>query len=476
MIDSAPTPPSLLDRWTRLSLARRIMVGAAVWGLVVLIGGAIALSAVYRAQTLTLLEEDLEQSLVGLTREMAREEAFLPNGDISDVNRDFFAGDVRFRTQYSGRYWSIVSVDAEGEIIRDIRSKSLWDEPVPLDDGQLERALAAPGLTQFGNFRFTGPAGQHVRVAAKAILIENRETPLVLIAAADRATNDAAARSFRNMLLVTMIALFGGVFAAMVAGISYSLRPLARIGEDVVEIREGTRQKLSEDYPAEVRPLADELNKLIDHNRSVVERARTHVGNLAHALKTPIAVLRNEAKGDTQLDDVVRRQAEAMQTNVEHYLKRARMVARAETLGARTDIVPVVDGLARMLNRLFDAQGINVTVEGGARAIFRGEKQDLEEMVGNLMENACKWAKSEVLVSVRDTAQALTIEVEDDGRGLSSEERADALQRGVRLDETTPGTGLGLSIVKELAELHRGSLELDEAALGGLKARLRFPK
>ena len=148
----------------------------------------------------------------------------------------------------------------------------------------------------------------------------------------------------------------------------------------------------------------------------------------------------------------------------------------AEALGARTEVRPVLDGIARLMNRLYDSKGIDVTVTGTETAVFRGEQQDLEEMVGNLMENACKWASSEVLVRVRDTAAALTIDVEDNGKGLSPEEREGALKRGVRLDETTPGTGLGLSIVKELAELHRGSLELGDAELGGLKAQLRFPK
>nr|WP_290920651.1 ATP-binding protein [Hyphomonas sp. 34-62-18] len=314
------------------------------------------------------------------------------------------------------------------------------------------------------------------RVAAMAIIVENRPTPLVLIAAADRTPNDEAATRFRDMLLVTMIALFGGVFAAMVLAVRYSLNPLHKLETDVVKVREGETQKLSGDYPAEVRPLTEELNKLIEHNREVVERARMHVGNLAHALKTPLAVLRNEAKGSSQLDDVVRRQAEAMQTNVEHYLKRARMAARAEAIGARTDVRPVLDGLARMLNRLFDARGIEVTVTGAPAAIFRGEQQDFEEMAGNLMENACKWAASEVLVTISDTGRELVITVEDDGPGLTPEQRTGAIKRGVRLDETTPGTGLGLSIVTELAELHKGSFELGDAALGGLKATLRFPR
>jgi signal transduction histidine kinase len=152
------------------------------------------------------------------------------------------------------------------------------------------------------------------------------------------------------------------------------------------------------------------------------------------------------------------------------------MAARAETIGARTEVRPVIDGLARLLNRLFDARGIEVAVEGSTAAVFRGEKQDFEEMIGNLMENACKWAASEVKVTVSDSPRELVIEVDDDGRGLSEEERADAMKRGVRLDETTPGTGLGLSIVKELAELHKGRLELGVAALGGLRATLRFPR
>lgn len=465
---------SLIDRWSSVSLARRITIAAAIWGVFVLIGGALALSAVYRAQTLALVERDLQETLITLSRELIREDAFLADGRITNTDRDFFPSDARFQTQYSGQYWAVVGLNPDLTIAGDFRSKSLWDEDVPLSPDLIAKAVATPGVTQFGNF--DGPADQRSRVAAQAIVIENRPTPLILMSAADRTPNDVAATNFRNLLLGTMIALFGGVFAAMLLGIRYSLTPLARLQADVARVREGEAQKLAGDYPSEVRPLTEELNKLIEHNREVVERARTHVGNLAHALKTPLAVLKNEAAGSSQLDEVVRRQADAMQTNVEHYLKRARMAARAETIGARTEVRPVIDGLARLLNRLFDARGIEVTVEGSTAAIFRGEKQDFEEMIGNLMENACKWAASEVKVTISDSPRELVIEVDDDGRGLSEEERTDAMKRGVRLDETTPGTGLGLSIVKELAELHKGRLELGVAALGGLRATLRFPR
>ncbi|MBU4568506.1 MAG: sensor histidine kinase [Alphaproteobacteria bacterium] len=474
---SEPAPAlqkSLFDRWSSVSLARRITIAAGIWGVFVLIGGTLALSAVYRAQTLVLVEQDLQETLVTLSRELIREDAFLPDGRITNTDRDLFPSEARYQTQYSGQYWAVVAINPDLSLAGDFRSKSLWDEDVPISPDLIARAAASPGVTQYENF--AGPADQRSRVAAQAILIENRATPLILVAAADRTPNDLAATRFRNLLLGTMIALFGGVFAAMLLGIRYSLNPLARLQADVANVREGGTQKLEGDYPSEVRPLTEELNMLIEHNREVVERARTHVGNLAHALKTPLAVLKNEAAGQTQLDDVVRRQAEAMQTNVEHYLKRARMAARAEAIGARTDVRPVIDGLARLLNRLFDAKGIEVTVEGSPSAIFRGEQQDFEEMAGNLMENACKWASTEVRVTISDTPQGLTVDVEDDGKGLSAEEREAAMKRGVRLDETTPGTGLGLSIVKELAELHKGRLELGEAALGGLRATLRFTR
>ena len=471
---AAPAQKSLIDRWSSVSLARRITIAAAVWGLFVLIGGAVALSAVYRAQTLALVEQDLQETLITLSRELIREDAFLADGRITNTDRDFFPSDARFQTQYSGQYWAVVGLNPDMTISGDFRSKSLWDEDVPITPDLIAAAVASPGVTQFGNF--DGPADQRSRVAAQAIVIEQRATPLILMAAADRTPNDVAATRFRNLLLGTMIALFSGVFLAMLLGIRYSLNPLSRLQVDIARVREGETQKLVGDYPEEVRPLTEELNKLIEHNRDVVERARTHVGNLAHALKTPLAVLKNEAHGQTQLDDVVRRQTDSMQTNVEHYLKRARMAARAETIGARTEIRPVIDGLARLLNRLFDAKGIEVNVAGSASAIFRGEKQDFEEMIGNLMENACKWASTEVTVTITELSDALTIDVEDDGKGLSEEERAAAMKRGVRLDETKPGTGLGLSIVKELAELHKGQLELGVAASGGLRARLRFPR
>ncbi len=449
-----------------MSLARRLLLAAALWGLLMLVGGAVALSAIYRTQTLTLLEESLDKTLVDLTRELE----FLPDGRVTDQNRDLLQYDPRFQTPLSGQYWAVIATNEAGGPAGSMTSKSLWDGNLPLPDGLVKAALDAPGETHFGTAK--GPSDETVRVALRAIRVENRATPLIIMSATDMTATDTATRRFRNLLLGTMLALFGGVFAAMVAGINFSLRPLQRIEHDVAEIREGARSRLDGDYPSEVRALTGELNKLLDHNREVVERAQTHVGNLAHALKTPLAVLRNEATGDSQLDDVVRRQTESMNQNVQHYLKRAQAAARAETLGARTEIGPVLEGLARLMGKLHAPKAVQV--HGAEAAIFRGDVRDFEEMLGNLMDNACKWAASEVHVRV-EAGEGLRIHVDDDGPGLSPQERADALQRGVRLDETTPGTGLGLSIVTELAELHGGKFELGDSPEGGLRASLYFP-
>ncbi len=345
---------------------------------------------------------------------------------------------------------------------------------MPWPESDAERLVESPGTIFHGNA--IGPNGEKLRTAAEAIILENREAPIILVAAADRQAADESAGRFTLMLIAAMSVLAAGVLAAMWGGVRVALRPLQRVRTDIADVREGRKTRLSDDYPVEVRPLSAELNKLLDHNRDVVERARTHVGNLAHALKTPLAVLRNEAAGDSSLDDVVRRQTEAMRANVEHYLKRAQAAARAETLGARAEVRPVIDGLARLLNKLFVGKGISVTVTKGEEIYFRGEKQDLEEMLGNLMENACKWASTRVDVTIGNEKDgSFLIHVDDDGPGLTEAERIDALKRGVRLDEAAPGTGLGLSIVTELAGMHTGSLELGKSPFGGLRATLRLP-
>jgi len=267
--------------------------------------------------------------------------------------------------------------------------------------------------------------------------------------------------------------------------VRFGLAPLKRISAGLAAIRAGTAERLQGRFPEEIAPLARETNALIDANREIVERARTHVGNLAHALKTPLSVIVNEAaaRGDDPLAAKVREQAAVMRDQVQHHLERARIAARATVVGTVTEVGPVVTALARSMEKIHRDRGIAIDIESTPATKFRGEKQDLEEMVGNLVDNACKWAQSRVAIEVL-TARAettanptLRVVVDDDGPGLnpSQRERIQVPRRGNRLDETKPGSGLGLSIVTDLAALYGGALTLGTAPIGGLRAELVLP-
>ena len=435
-----------------------------------MLAALLVITFVYRSLSYDLLNEELDETLVSLSRSLT----ILPDSRVTDREETLLPDVQEYQIPLSGSYWAVIAVDEGGAIVGAIRSQSLWDGELPLSNSLLSQVIEDPSVVVYGDE--TGPNDETVRTALRAIVIEGRPTPVILMASQDVESAVGATRSLFYMLLAALFVLLALIMAALYFGVRYALRPLAAVRSDLEEIRKGRATALPNEYPIEIQPLSEEVNKLLEHNRGVVERARTHVGNLAHALKTPLAVLRNEASGESGLDDVVRRQTTAMHQNVDHYLRRAQAAARAEALGARSDIRQSVESLARMLGKLFADKGIYVEVIDAPDVSFRGEKQDLEEMLGNLMDNACKWARSVVEITVeRDGPDEVLIHVDDDGPGLSEEERSDALKRGVRLDETAPGTGLGLSIVTEIAQMHKGSLELSDAPIGGLRASLRLP-
>jgi len=284
----------------------------------------------------------------------------------------------------------------------------------------------------------------------------------------------------------------GGTFAVLgfvlllttIFQVRFGLAPLKRISEAIADIRSGRTERLEGNFPVEIAPLARETNALIDANRGIVERARTHVGNLAHAIKTPLSVIVNEASahGSDPIGSKVLEQAEIMRNQVAHHLERARIAARVTVVATVTEVAPAVEALRRTMEKIHRDRGIAIEVKADANARFRGERQDLEEMAGNLVDNACKWAASRVFIEVlteRPTepgaSPMLRIIVDDDGRGLSSAERAQVSRRGQRLDESKPGSGLGLSIVTDLAALYGGNLSLGTAPIGGLRAELSLP-
>ncbi len=442
------------------------MAAAAAWSLIVFALGGWGLSELYRQSALRGLDRELDAVVEVL---IATVEA-----DGRTLRVPSPPADRRFSVAYRGRYWqvSVLGEDAP----RALRSESLWDfGEVKMTKAQIDAVVASP--TAPIHFNTAGPEVAKLRAAAQMISIDN--VPVVVLVAGDQKDTERDVRRFTVTLLIALAVLGAGLIVGVFLQVRLGLAPLGAVQRDVADVRRGRKARLEGEYPKEVAPLTRELNALLDHNRDVVERARTHVGNLAHALKTPISVLLNEGRADkTALGEVVTRQAEGMARNVEHYLQRAQAAARAETLGARTPVRPVLEDIIRTLERLYGRQrDIEIELDALHDAVFRGERQDLEEMAGNLMENACKYGDGHIVVRLKASLDEgpLEIVIEDDGPGLSEAEQELALQRGARLDETAPGQGLGLSITADLARAYGGRLDLARSALGGLRAALSLP-
>jgi signal transduction histidine kinase len=438
------------------SLAFRLVVGAAVWCALLLSVGGYALSSLFADAVERSFDARLGVLLEGLVAGIE------PAADGTlELARPL--GEPRFDQPLSGWYWQIDRGTAPLA-----RSASLWDEALALDP---------PADADRATRDLTGPEDRPLRLLVRAIKLPAMAEPLWFAVAGDRAEITADVHRFDRLLALALAALFVGLVGAVVVQVRFGLRPLTRIRRALVRIRAGEARRLEGDFPTEIRPLADELNALLDHNDALIERARTHLGNLAHGLKTPLAVLGNEAGAARgPLAELVDRQVAVMRRQVDHHLARARTVATASVLGARTQVAPVARDLARTLERIHADKGLDVSVVCPPGLAARGARQDLEEMLGNLLDNACKWARRRVALTAAPDDARLVVRVEDDGPGLPPERRTEVLARGRRLDEQVPGSGLGLAIVADLAELHGGVLELGEAGLGGLSARLTLPR
>jgi signal transduction histidine kinase len=302
----------------------------------------------------------------------------------------------------------------------------------------------------------------------------------LIVVAGDSSEIDEETRGFDRAISAIFALLTLALLVTTALQVRFGLAPLARISQSLAAIRSGRAERLEGEFPVEIAPLARETNALLDANREIVERARTHVGNLAHALKTPLSVIFNEAaaRGDDSFAAKVIEQTNIMRDQIAHHLERARLAARLKVVGSVTEVVPVVTALTRTMEKIYQPRGIAIDFHAPAQVRFRGERQDLEEMVGNLVDNACKWAQLRVSVEVVPDAAVrpmVRIVVDDDGPGLSPGQRDQVARRGRRLDETKPGSGLGLSIVVELSTLYGGSVSLSTAPIGGLRAELVLP-
>jgi signal transduction histidine kinase len=279
-------------------------------------------------------------------------------------------------------------------------------------------------------------------------------------------------------IALTLALLAAGLVAAVVFQVRFGLRPLHRLRMALSGVRSGQSEELQGRFPGEVQPLVEELNALLARNAAMLERARAQAADLAHALKNPLTVIKNEARTlHGPAGEILRKEAAAMAAAIDRHLSRAR--ARAAGARAhpaqRTPVDAVVDDLRYSLERLHRDRGLTMDLSGDAGQIFAGEREDLEEMLGNLMDNACKWARQRVQVRVKAGPGRLCIQVEDDGPGVPPARFDEVLERGRRLDETTPGTGMGLAIVRDLAEAYGGAIALSPSPLGGLCASLTLP-
>ena len=450
------------------SIASRLFLSAAFWSSSILIIAGLGLSALNARWSETNFDDQLGVYLKALVANVAVAEE--TKSSVPPVIAP------QFELAFSGWYWQITRLDGDHPDVR--TSRSLFATQLPrIDEGE---ALADKGAWRG---YVVGPGDKALRMVQREIDAGEEGRYLVQVAA-NADVIQTQIENFEYALAATFLVLALALLGSTALAVRFGLRPLRVLQEGVTAIRRGEAERISGEFPQDVAPLAAEVNLLLDANREVVERARTQVGNLAHALKTPLSVIVNEAESRSPtLSEKVREQAEIMTRQVSFYLDRARAAARASSPSAATELRPVVEGLVRTFDKVYRDRGLEFQIEMQEGLRFRGESQDLTDLIGNLLDNAGKWAHSRVRISAErdpllDKAGRpyFTARIDDDGPGLDAEAREQALKRGRRLDESRPGSGLGLSIVVDLAAIYGGSIRLEDSPLGGVRASLRLPR
>lgn len=448
------------------SLATRLFGWAVIWTTAILLAGGWTLSSYYVRSVERSFDQRLHVYLKTIVGGVA-------DGTFLRENPGAF-GEPRFELPLSGWYWQITRLDLNPP--EATTSKSLFE-------GQLPR-LAEPRPSPVAGARegyVIGPESQRLRLVERIIDLGQDGRYLIAVGGAS-AEIESDIANFNFALLITFALLGVGLVVTTGFQVGFGLRPLSRIRAQLVEMRLGGRARLEGAFPREIAPLAGELNALIESNRSIVERARTHVGNLAHGLKTPLSVIANEASASgSPSPEKLKEQAELMRRQIDHHLERARLSAGVAFVGETCEMKPTIEALVRAMEKIHRDRDIRLSVSLVDGIRFRGERQDLEEMIGNLVDNACKWAATEVAVTGEHVAEstrgrpAARICVDDDGPGITEVHHAVAKVRGKRLDETKPGSGLGLAIVSELSAMYGGEFTLSRSPLGGLRCELVLP-
>jgi signal transduction histidine kinase len=442
------------------SLTRRMIGIAAVWIVALLLIGGFALDRVLSRS----IVDSFDNQLAFVLNSMIASSEIGPDGEVR-FNRP--PADQRFVEAYSGLYFQI-----SGAGVETFPSRSLWDRRLRVNSGHAD---LKPHLFDSDEFSTPGHA-EPLRIAERDVFLPGSSVRWKFQVAQSRETIDDQIRRLRQTLTWSFTALGVGLLALAALQTFYGLWPLRRVRDEVADIRSGEKTRISNEFPAEITPLTEEINQLLAHSEAQAEEARRHAGNLAHALKTPLTVITNAATADSpDLDATVIRESAAMRRQIDHHLARARAIGRRASAHARTTVWESLEAVERAVERLYE--GVTVDIAGNHQAQVRVERQDLDEMLGNLVENAAKYGGGRVFVTVEPKQETIDIIVEDDGPGIPEERRGELFKRGARLDTTgKPGTGLGLAIVRDVAEIYGGGIHLEESEdLGGLLARLTLP-
>nr|WP_246021581.1 HAMP domain-containing sensor histidine kinase [Alteraurantiacibacter aquimixticola] len=435
-----------------------MMLIAAVWITILLGLGGFALDRVLTNLITRQFDEQLEIALTA----MANSAEIDPFGEVY-FNR--ILGDQRYLEPNSGYYWQI----SGGEFVPYL-SRSLWDEPIEIrEDVRAEQPIFYDGETA---------TGDEVRIAQRTLRIPGSEVEWQFVVAGTLSDPESQIAVSRSVLTWSFAILAIGLFLMAMLQTWYGLGPLRRIRLAIARIRTTGTNRVTDPLPLEVQPMVEELNALLAHSEKQAEEARTHAGNLAHALKTPLTVLTNAASAHApDLDHTVLREAAVMRRQVDHHLARARAVGRRAIGLARSNVMDSTQAVERAVSRLYPEVRFDIAGKGDAAVAI--EKQDLEEILGNLIENAAKYGGGSVFITVdaEPDSELCTVWVEDDGAGIPVAKRDELFSRGARLDTEKPGTGLGLAIVRDVVEIYGGKVELDESEdLGGLLVKAKMPR
>lgn len=448
------------------SLRIRLLAGTLVWIVATIAIAGWSLAGLFRQHVAEQFRAGLDVHLEQLTANLA----------IDPEGKPHLAtplSDPRLSRPYSGLYWQVDRLSAGGAAAESglLRSRSLWDSMlrVPGDE---------PTDGKLHEHQVTGPDGEPLGMIERLVYpSEQPEQPYRLVVAADARLITEPVERFNGLLAWSLGVLGFGLIIAAIVQVLIGLRPLGSLRSALTAVREGNSQRIEGRFPLEIQPLVDDFNEVLSHNARIVTHARTQAGNLAHAIKTPLTILANAAaRPDPQLPQLVTEQVAMARRQVDYHLARARAAAAATVPGARTPVRPLVESLIRVMDRLYRDKKVTATIANGIPdLVFRGEQQDLQEMLGNVLDNAWKWAASQINIAFQSEDDRLSILVDDDGQGVAPERREGVLARGVRADERVPGTGLGLAIVSDLAQLYGGSITLDSSPLGGLRVVLTLP-